>query len=143
MRLCYSQAESRVLGNPIGPWHQGCVNQAWNTAIDPRSRLPYAWENGRVSLYEQRRGSQYRYVRRLNESMFPTERVRISGHFQAGFFATSGYAEMAPVTTPDQVNQMRNNRCNGFACVFVLKEGRLTNALGVSDATAPWPEMRA
>jgi hypothetical protein len=28
-----------------------------------------------------------------------------------------------------------NNRCNGFACVFVLKEGRLTNAL-VSDANS-------
>jgi hypothetical protein len=59
--------------------------------------------------------------------MFPTECVPISGHFQAGFFTTSGYAQMVrpPMTTPEQENEMRNmNRgeCYRMKCRKPLRK---------------------
>jgi hypothetical protein len=78
-RLCYSQAASAVLDNPLGPWHQGCVNQVWNTVIDPKTGLLYVWDIGRVSLYEQRSRYWYRYVRILNVSMFPPKASHSQG----------------------------------------------------------------
>jgi hypothetical protein len=110
IRLCYSPAETHALERPMGRWYKGCINQVWDTVVDPDNGLVYMWINGRVRMYERRQRHQYRYVRTLRHSNFPLGCVPISGRLQCGIFHSTGYAKMKPsqATVAEHVIEMKN-----------------------------------
>jgi hypothetical protein len=92
----------------MGPWYKGCINQVWDTVLEPNSGLVvYIWINGRVRLYERRprNHNQYRYVRRLHHSTFPLKCVPISGQFHSVIFHASAYTTMTKprATIPEHI----------------------------------------
>jgi hypothetical protein len=102
MRICYSQAASRSLDRPMGPWHKGKISQVWNTVINPTTGIVHIWREGKVYMYEKRTRSQYRYVRLAMYSTFPINSVPISGTLHAGIFTTGGYSQIERHCEPTQ-----------------------------------------
>jgi hypothetical protein len=71
IRQCYAQADQNKLDRPLGEWHRGCINQIWDTVIDPTDGMVYVWQNQRVYQYKKRSRSEYRYVRTMPDNSFP------------------------------------------------------------------------
>ena len=51
IRLCYAPLETTVLERPMGKWYKGCINQVWDTVMDPTNNTVYMWLNGQVRTY--------------------------------------------------------------------------------------------
>jgi hypothetical protein len=117
IRLCYAPVETKVLERPMGKWYKGCINQVWDTVVDPNTSIVYMWINGHVRMYRRRRRHrlQYRFVQVLHHSTFPRGCVPISGQLQCAIFHADGYAKMTPMPRaiiPVHVSEMKNMNRN-------------------------------
>jgi hypothetical protein len=55
IRLCYAPIETKVLERPMGKWYKGCINQVWDTVVDPNNNsIVYMWINGHIRMYQRR-----------------------------------------------------------------------------------------
>jgi hypothetical protein len=118
IRLCYAPVETKVLERPMGKWYKGCINQVWDTVVDPNNNnIIYMWINGHVRMYQRRRRHrlQYRFVQVLQHSTFPRGCVPISsGQLQRAIFHADGYAKMTMprATMPAHISEMKNMNRN-------------------------------
>ena len=111
IRLCYAPVETKVLERPMGKWYKGCINQVWDTVMEPNNNIVYMWINGHVRTYQCRCRNrlQYRFVQVLTQSTFPRGCVPISGQLQCAIFHADGYAKMTMprAIRPVHVSEMK------------------------------------